>query len=107
FYLTADAATPDLRDAAVRQQTTLSSQELTDLLKKAPAQKQVLILDTCASAKALEKLAASRGVPSSQVRALEALKDRTGMHVLAGCAADAVSYEATRFAQGRLTDSLL
>src|SRR5262249_24085816 len=45
--------------------------------------------------------------PSSQVRALARLSDRAGMHILAGCAADAVSYEATRFAQGLLTYCLL
>ena len=38
---------------------------------------------------------------------LDRLKDRTGVHVLAGCAADAVSYEATRYGQGLLTYSLL
>jgi hypothetical protein len=41
------------------------------------------------------------------VRALERVKDRTGMFVLAGCAADSVSYEATRYGQGLLTYSLL
>ena len=39
--------------------------------------------------------------------ALERVKDRTGLFILAGCAADAVSYEATRYAQGLLTYSLL
>lgn len=35
------------------------------------------------------------------------MKDRTGTHVITGCAADAVSYEASRFGQGLLTYSLL
>ena len=34
-------------------------------------------------------------------------KDRTGLHILAGCAADAGSYEASRYGQGVLTYSLL
>ena len=55
----------------------------------------------------MEKLTEKRDVPGSQVRALERVKDRTGMHVLAGCAADAVSYEASRYGQGVLTYSLL
>src|SRR6202021_1306701 len=107
FYLTRDAQSADLKDPVVRQQNAFSSAELTELLKKIPAQKQVLILDTCASGKALERLTEKRDVPASQVRALERIKDRTGLHILAGCAADAVSYEASRYGQGVLTYSLL
>ena len=66
-----------------------------------------MVLDTCAAARALERLMAKRDVPSSQVRAMDLVKDRTGLFILAGCAADAVSYEATRYAQGLLTYSLL
>src|SRR5262249_33085722 len=106
-YLTADAQSAVLADAAVRQQVSLSGRELTDLLRASPAQKQVLILDTCHSGSVVEKFTAQRAVPGSQARALQRVKDRTGMHVLAGCAADAVSYEATRYGQGLLTYSLL
>jgi hypothetical protein len=38
---------------------------------------------------------------------LQRVKDRTGLFILAGCAADAVSYEASRYGQGLLTYSLL
>jgi len=107
YYLTAEAQNFDLADAAVRRQVSLSSDELTDLLRATPAQKQVLILDTCHSGRVVEKLSERRDVPSNQVRAVERVKDRTGMHVLAGCAADSVSYEATRYGQGLLTYSLL
>ena len=96
YYLTADAQSGDLADSAVRKQVSMSSAELTELLKAAPAQKQVLILDTCHSGRVVEKLTEKRDVPGSQVRALERVKDRTGMHVLAGCAADSVSYEGRR-----------
>src|SRR5262249_1272904 len=40
-YLTADAQSADLTDPTVRKQVSLSSAELTELLKAAPAQKQV------------------------------------------------------------------
>ena len=106
-YLTADAQSGDLGEAAVRKAVSLSSADLTDLLKQSPARKQVLILDTCHSGRVVEKLTEKRDVPGSQVRALERVKDRTGMHVLAGCAADAVSYEASKYGQGLLTYSLL
>jgi WD40 repeat protein len=107
YYLTQDALSADLRDPDARNEAAVSSAELTEFIRRIPAQKQVLILDTCAAGKFVEKLTEKRELPSSQVRALERLKDRMGMHVLAGCAADQVSYEATRFAQGLLTHSLL
>lgn len=108
FYLLAsDAQSAELRDPAVRGQVALSSDELTELIKKIPALKQVLVLDTCAAGRLVERLVEKRDVPSNQIRAIERLKDRTGMYVLAGCASDAVSYEATRFGQGVLTYSLL
>ncbi|MDX1947245.1 MAG: caspase family protein [Pirellulaceae bacterium] len=106
-FLTAEASSAAITDPAIRQQTTLTSEELTEFIKQIPALKQVLILDTCASGRLVEKLTDRREVPSSQVRAVERMKDRTGMHVIAGCAADAVSYEATRYGQGVLTYSLL
>ena len=107
YFLTCDAQSGDLSDPEVRKQVAVSSAELTEAIKAIPALKQVLVLDTCASGRAAARLSEKRTVPSSQVRALARVKDRTGMHVLAGCAADAVSYEATPYAQGLLTYSLL
>ena len=107
YYLTQDARSAELTDPAVRDQVALSSRELTELIKQIPALKQVLILDTCASGRLVERLTAQRNVPTSQIRALDRMKDRTGLYVLAGCAADAVSYEASRYGQGLLTYSLL
>ena len=107
-FLLADATSADLSDPEVRRQTAVSSRELTALINRVPAtRRQVLILDTCASGRAIEKLTEERQVPSSQIRALDRVKDRTGMFVLAGCAADSVSFEATRYGQGLLTYSLL
>jgi WD40 repeat protein len=107
YFLTSEASTGDLIDPAVREQTAISSRELTHLIKEMPARKQVMILDTCSAGRFIDELTGRRFVPSSQVRALERLKDRTGLHILAGCAADRVSYEASRYGQGLLTYSLL
>jgi len=107
YYLTVEARSGDLQDPEIRKSAALSSAELTELIKQVPALKQVLILDTCAAGRLVEKLTESRDIPSSQIRALERLKDRMGLHILAGAAADAVSYEASRFGQGLLTYSLL
>ena len=48
-------------------------------------------------------LATSRPTAVNLFWALDRMKDRTGLYILAGCAADRVSYEATRYAQGLLT----
>ena len=120
LYPTQEARALDteiLRDSALRQSTTISSEELTDWLTKtewvqgqkglAPL-KRVIILDTCAAGKLAEKLTRDPGsLSSAQIRAIDRLKDRTGYHVLMGSAADAVSYEASRYGQGLLTYSLL
>lgn len=107
YYLTADARTGDLADPAIRQQTSISSRELTEWIRLIPALKQAVILDTCAAGRFVEKLSESRTIPASQTRALERLKDRMGTYILAGSAADAVSYESSRYGQGLLTYSVL
>ncbi len=107
YYLTNDAAGLDLTDPAVRRLWGVSSSELTDWIKSIRAGKQMMVLDTCSSGGALEKLTQRRAVPSSQIIALDRLKDRTGFYVLAGAAADRVSYETSRFGQGLLTRALL
>jgi hypothetical protein len=108
YYLLREAASLEIEDEVVRKQAAISSLELTEWIKRVPATKQVLILDTCASGQLIAGLTASRrSVSSSQARSLERMKDRTGMFVLAGSAADSVSYEATAYGQGLLTYSLL
>ena len=107
YYLTADARTGNLADPAIRQQTSISSRELTEWIRLIPALKQAVILDTCAAGRFVEKLSESRTIPASQTRALERLKDRMGTYILAGSAADAVSYESSRYGQGLLTYSVL
>jgi hypothetical protein len=110
LYLTEAARTTDkavLADSAVRTATSISSDELTEWTKAIPALKQVMILDTCAAGAVATKLVEKRDVSGDQIRALERLKDRTGIHVLMGSAADAVSYEASQYGQGLLTYALL
>lgn len=107
YYLTPDAGSGNIDDPAIRASVAISSMELTEMIRKVPALKQILILDTCASGRVVERLTEKRDIASSQVRALERMKDRTGLYVLAGAAADAVSYEAGRYGQGLLTWSLL
>jgi WD40 repeat protein len=109
YYLTKDIPDADLRDTAVLKSYTVSSTELTAWVNAIPAQKQVLIFDACNSgsvAKAFEASAAKEFSPT-QIRAYDEMKDRTGTFILAGSAADKVSFEASEYGQGLLTYSLL
>jgi WD40 repeat protein len=107
WYLTREARSTDLSDPQVRKASGVSSAELTEWIKAVPVTKQVMILDTCAAGAAAARLTEVRALSSDQVRAIARLKDRTGLHVLMGSAADAVSYEASRYGQGLLTYALL
>jgi len=108
YYLTADARSLELDDPEVRRRDALSGAELAELIRAVPATgKQVLVLDTCAAGQGIKALGQRRAVSGDQVRALERVKDRNGLHLLAGAAADASSYEASRYGQGLLTYSLL
>jgi WD40 repeat protein len=109
YYLTKDIGSEDLSDPVVRDNYTISSNEFTQWLTAIPAQKQVMILDACNAGKVVESLAAlaQKQLDPSQIRALDRMKDRTGMFILTGSAADKVSYEASQYGQGLLTYSLL
>lgn len=110
YFLTENAFSTDInayRDPVLLNSTTLSSSEIVQLANDTSILKQVLILDTCASGQVVENLAKTRDLSSDALRALEQVQSRTGMHVITGSTADAVSYEASQFGQGLLTYSLL
>ena len=108
LFLTQEAAnTTGLSDPALQERWTISSLELHEWLTRVPAGKQVLILDTCAAEAAADSLIRERKLSGSQIRAIDRLNRATGMHILMGSAADAVSYEASRYGQGLLTYALL
>ncbi|MEO0339692.1 MAG: caspase family protein, partial [Bacteroidota bacterium] len=107
-YLTQGIADENLSDAEIRKAYTISSNELTRWLNKIPALKQVLIIDACNSGQIVENITGgTKNLNSSQIRAIDRMKDRTGMFVLSGSAADKVSYEASEYGQGLLTYALL
>lgn len=108
YYLLQDAESGDINNAQIRAQSALSSEDLTEWIKQVPALKQVLILDTCHAGQLISDMTLTRSLPSSsEQRSLDRMKDRTGMFIIAGSAADSVSYEASRYGQGVLTYSLL
>lgn len=109
YYLTKDLASEDLSNPEVRKNSTVSSEDLTKWLTAIAARKQVMIFDACHSGKVVESFEnlGARDLSPSQIRALDRMKDRTGMFILTGSAADKVSFEASQFGQGLLTYSLL
>jgi WD40 repeat protein len=112
YYFTRDARSTEVdRDPGLRKVSTISSSELREWLsRKNMPLKQVVVLDTCAAGAAfgdVVKLADRRDLSPDQIRAIELLKDATGSWILMGSAADSVSYEANRYAQGLLTYALL
>lgn len=109
YYLTKDIASTDLSDDVKRENFTVSSEDLTSWFNAMPAKKQVMILDACNSGKVVEAFSnvGARALNPSQVKAFDRMKDRTGMFILTGAAADKVSFEASQYGQGLLTYSLL
>ncbi|MGB0982750.1 MAG: caspase family protein [Saprospiraceae bacterium] len=108
YYLTKSIASEELGDDNIRTNYTISSEEFTAQLKNIAAQKQIMMLDACSSGSLVQNmLSQSRSLSSSQKRALDRMKDRAGVFILAGSAANKVSYEASQFGQGLLTYSLL
>jgi WD40 repeat protein len=113
YFLTQGATTTDKealsKDSELLSLSTINSEELTQWHKSIKAQKQVLILDTCAAGafgnefKVLEK----KEVSSDAIRALVRMQGRIGFHVLMGSAADSASFEASQYGQGLLTYALL
>lgn len=110
YYLTCTASDGKVSNEKTRVNDAISSAEFTEYIKKVPALKQVMIVDACHSGTlttSFGKNGPSKTMDSEEVRALERMKDRTGLFLLAGSAADAVSYETTIYGQGLLTYALL
>ena len=105
-YLMQDSKNTNV-NAPESREWTISSVELHNWANQMPAQKQVLILDTCAAGAATDDLTRSRAADGDQIRAMQRLKDGTGLLILMGAAANRESYEAGRYRQGLLTYALL
>jgi WD40 repeat protein len=110
YFLTADATAANkeaFNDPVLRKNVGISTSEFVEWLKEIAALKQVMVIDACGSGKAVENLLAARDIDASKIKAIDKMKDRTGMFIISGSAADAASYEANRYGQGLLTYSIL
>ena len=112
-YLTQEASALEKSAFAsplARQQQLITGGELAEWNNKIAANKTVIILDTCEAGSATQALLAllkERDLSSDQIRALERLKDLTGLHVLMGAATNKVSYETSTYGHGLLTQALM
>ena len=109
-FITQEGRKDDLNDPALRERICITSEDLGKWMTGASgiqALHQVMILDTCAAGAVAGKLSETRDLGSDRIKAMELLKDRTGLFILMGSAADGVSYEANEYGQGLLTYSLL
>jgi WD40 repeat protein len=110
YYLTTEASgisAESFADPALRQSQSINTAEFTQWLNASPARKQVMIIDACGSGKAVDNLLAKRDIEASQIKAIDRMKDKTGLFIISGCASDAVSYEASKYGQGLLTYAVL
>ena len=106
FFLTPEAD-PTSVSALTASTAAISGSELAAMLSKIPASKQVVILDTCHSGAFAPRALEERSVSGDYRRAWQAIRDATGTWMLAGSAADQVSYESANIGHGMLTYSLL
>lgn len=104
YYLTAAAGDPaSLReDEALPDDWAISSEELAAWLQNVPAQRQVVVLDTCEAGGALPQLASW-----NQRASLLSLQDEMGLYLLAGASTSAVSFESTWLNHGLLSYALI
>ena len=108
YYLTRDIPNSQITDPAIREKFAISTDDLVEWFKKVPALRQVLIIDACDSGTVVDNFQTKgKSLNPDQIKALDRLKDRTGMFILTGSAGDKESFESSRFGQGILTYSLL
>jgi len=108
YMLTAEAAGPEI--SGIEKVVAISTDELNEWSRKIKANKQVLILDACSSGQLinnLQQLMMRGDVPADEQRALENLKDRTGLFILSASASGQAAREYRPFNQGLLTYGLL
>ncbi|MDX2069589.1 MAG: caspase family protein [Haliscomenobacter sp.] len=109
YYLSTDNESFELNNASNRQ-FAIAQDSIQAWIRGVKARKRILILDACNSGEVVKQLdEGGKGstLSTDQRRALERMKDRAGLFVLASSSADKLSYEDPRFGHGLLTYSLL
>jgi hypothetical protein len=107
YFLTQEAASTDASLEDLRKERAVSAREIEEALRSIPARKRILVFDTCRAGSAAANLTGRGDEAGEQTRVMARVRQAMGTYVLAGCASDRVSYEASRYAQGLLTYALL
>ena len=110
FYFLTQGMRGETNDAAMRSRYGLPANLLGDFLRRTPALKQLLILDTCYSGSALPilgKLAMARGPGAAEKRAIKMLARANGVHLIAAATEQQYAYEVPSLGHGVLTYALL
>ena len=108
YYLTTDIGGDNLKDEAILKTQAIAQDSLMEWVRQIKARKRILIYDACNSGSVVSHFeAGAKNLNTDQRRALERMKDRAGMYVLAGSASDKSSYEASNYGHGLLTYSLI
>ncbi len=104
FYLVPTDVTQLYGDDRQLEEKAISSQQLLELSKDIPAQKQLFILDACQSAGALEGIA-MRG--AAEEKAIAQLARSTGTHWLTASGSEQFATEFSELGHGAFTYTLL
>lgn len=104
FYLVPTDVTQLYGDDAQLKNKAISSQQLLELSKNIPAQKQLFILDACQSAGALQTIA-MRG--AAEEKAIAQLARSTGTHWLTASGSEQFATEFSELGHGAFTYTLL
>jgi hypothetical protein len=109
FFIPADFEPSGEEDEGL-QQKAISALSLGEAIRKIPALKLVLVLDSCQSGAALNvvaKLVAFRGAETAERKATQMLARSTGVYLIAASTKDQSAIEATGLKHGILTYVLL
>ena len=106
YFPTEEVNSLDINDPAVRAARTISGDEIGKWMIT-NAKKEAIVFDTCSAGAVGKQLARDKGVSAEAVRGLERVRERAGLFVLMGSAANKDSYEASPYERGLLTHSLL
>jgi hypothetical protein len=106
LFPTADAVDLDFVSDLERSRRAISSFDLAEWLKKMPADKQVLVVDTCESG-GLASAWASKASSVDQEKAMRLLRTRAGVHILTSSAVGRNSFERLDLGRSVLAEALL
>lgn len=107
YYATKEANDNTINGKGAKIDTaTISADEIKEFIRGTKSLRKVLILDACYSGAFNANVVAKSG-ESTQKKAMDKLKDKTGMYILSSSTGEQESFELKNLKQGLLTYSLM